>query len=100
MMQEVVKKQVLKLLDIGVIYPISDSQWVSITQVLPKKAGIIVIPNQEGELISTHVTTSWHMCIDYRKLNSLTRIDHFPHLFTDQLIERVVGHQYYYFLDG
>ena len=44
-LQEVVKKEVLKLLDVGLIYPISDSKWVTQTQVVPKKAGIIVVPN-------------------------------------------------------
>ena len=67
-LQEVVKKEVLKLLDVGVIYPISDSKWVSSTQVVQKKAGITVVPNSEGELIPTRVTTGWRMCINYQKL--------------------------------
>ena len=70
-LQEVVKKEVLKLLDVGIIYPISDSKWVSPTQVVLKKAGITVIPNSKGELIPTRVTTGWRMCIDYRRLNSI-----------------------------
>jgi hypothetical protein len=40
------------------------------------------------------------MCIDYRKLNSATRNDHFPLPFIDQILERVVGHECYCFLDG
>ena len=40
------------------------------------------------------------MCIDYRKLNSVTRKDHFPLPFIDQILERVASHKYYYFLDG
>ena len=40
------------------------------------------------------------MCIDYRKLNAVTRKDHFPLPFMDQVLERVSGHPFYYFLDG
>ena len=99
-LQEVVKNKVLKLLDVGIIYPILDSKWVSLTQVVPKKAGIIVVPNQDWELIPTRVTHRWRMCIDYRKLNSVTKKDHFTLPFIDQLLERVASHQYYCFLDG
>ena len=99
-MHEVVKKEVRKLLDIGVIYPILDCPWVSLTQVVPKKARITIVPNQEEELVLTRVTSGWRMCIDYRQLNSMTRKDHFPLPFMDQLLERVAGHNYYYFLDG
>ena len=40
------------------------------------------------------------MCIDYRKLNEATRKNHFPLPLLDQILERVAGHPYYYFLDG
>ena len=53
---EVVKAEVLKLLDVGIIYPISDSQWVSPTQVVPKKSEITVVQNSNNELIPTRVT--------------------------------------------
>jgi hypothetical protein len=52
-MQEVVKKEVIKLLDVGLIYPISDSPWVSPVQVVPKKGGMTVIANEKNELIPT-----------------------------------------------
>ena len=42
-MKEVVKKEIMKLLDAGIIYPISDSQWVSPIHVVPKKGGITVV---------------------------------------------------------
>ncbi len=42
-MMEVVKKEIIKLKDAGVIYPISDSGWVSPVQVVPKKMGITII---------------------------------------------------------
>ena len=99
-MKEVVKKEVLKLLDVGVIYPIADSKWVSPTQVVPKKSGVTVVENENNELIPTRVTSGWRVCIDYRKLNAGTRKDHFPLPFVDQMLERVVGHEFYYFLDG
>nr|GEW16750.1 DNA-directed DNA polymerase [Tanacetum cinerariifolium] len=67
---DVIKKEVKKLLDAGLIYPISDSPWVS------------------------------PVCIDYRKLNEATRKDHFPLPFMDQMLERLVGNEYYCFLDG
>ena len=51
-MKEVVKKEVLKLLDAGIIYPISDSKWVSPTQVVPKKSGITVVENKRAELVT------------------------------------------------
>ena len=85
---------------LGVIYPIFDSEWVSPTQVVPKKLGIAVVENESGELVPTRTTTRWRMCIDYRKLNAVTRKDHFPLPFLDQVLERVVGHKYYCFLDG
>nr|GEV98882.1 reverse transcriptase domain-containing protein [Tanacetum cinerariifolium] len=68
---DVIKKEVEKLLDAGLIYPISDSPWIS-----PR------------------------VCTDYRKLNEATRKDHFPLLFMDQMLEKLAGNEYYCFLDG
>ena len=99
-MKEVIKKEVLKLLDVGVIYPIVDSKWVSSTQVVPKKSGFTVVANERNELIPTWVTTGWRVCIYYRKLNVGTRKDHFRLHFVDQMLERVAGHEFYCFLDG
>ncbi|GJX44839.1 reverse transcriptase domain-containing protein [Tanacetum coccineum] len=97
---EVIKKEVLKLLDAGMIYPISDSPWVSPVHCVPKKGGITVVANEENELILTRLVTGWRVCIDYRKLNEATRKDHFPLPFMDQMIERLAGNEFYYFLDG
>ncbi|KAJ9535703.1 hypothetical protein OSB04_un001141 [Centaurea solstitialis] len=99
-MMEVVKKEILKLLDVDMIYPISDSKWVSPVQVVPKKSGIIVVENADGELLPTRVQNGWRVCIDYRKLNASTRRDHFPLPFIDQMIERLAGRTHYCFLDG
>jgi len=99
-MKEVVKKEVQKLLEAGMIYPISDSAWVSPVQMVPKKSGVTVIHNEKNELIPTRTVTGWRMCIDYRKLNQATRKDHFPLPFMDQMLERLAGKAYYCFLDG
>ncbi|RVW68111.1 Transposon Ty3-I Gag-Pol polyprotein, partial [Vitis vinifera] len=99
-LQEVVRVEVLKLLQAGIIYPISDSPWVSPTQVVPKKSGITVVQNEKGEEITTRLTSGWRVCIDYRRLNVVTRKDHFPLPFIDQVLERVSGHPFYCFLDG
>jgi hypothetical protein len=54
-MQEVVKGEVIKLLDAGVIYPFSDSKWVSPIHVVPKRAGVTVVQNKGRELVPTRV---------------------------------------------
>ena len=99
-MKEVFKKEVMKLLDASMIYPISDSAWVSPIQVVPKKGGMIVICNDKNELIPTRTVIGWRMCIDYRKLNQATRKDHFSLPFMDQMLERLAGQAFYCFLDG
>ena len=60
-MKEVVKTEVLKLLDVGIIYSISYSKWVSPTQVVLKKSRITVVKNEKGKLIPTRITSSWHI---------------------------------------
>ena len=99
-MKDMVRDEVLKLLDVGIIFAIADSKSVSPTQVVPKKSGVIVVVNEENELILTRVFTGWKVCIDYQKLNSCTRKDHFPLPFLDQVLERVARHVFYSFLDG
>ncbi|GJV56357.1 reverse transcriptase domain-containing protein [Tanacetum coccineum] len=94
---DVIKKEVEKLLDAGLIYPISDSPWVSPVHCVPKKGDFTVVKN---ELIPTQLVTGRRVCIDYRKLNEATRKDHFPLPFMDQMLERLVGNEYYCFLDG
>ena len=98
--KDVVKKEVIKLLDAGMIYPISDSTWVSPVQVVPKKGGMTVVPDEKNELIPMRTVTGWRVCIDYRRLNEATRKDHFPLPFVDQMLERLAGHMFYCFLDG
>nr|GEU94636.1 reverse transcriptase domain-containing protein [Tanacetum cinerariifolium] len=89
---DVIKKEVIKLLDAGMIYPISDSPWVSPVHCVPKKG----VANENNELIPTRLVTGWRVCIDYRKLNDATRKDHFPLPFMDRMLERegiVLGHK-------
>ncbi|GKE15273.1 reverse transcriptase domain-containing protein [Tanacetum coccineum] len=86
---EVIKKEVIKLLDAGLIYPISDSPWVSPIHCVPKKGGMTVVTNEDNELIPTRLVTGWRVCIDYRKLNDATRKDHFPLPFMDQMLEPI-----------
>nr|GEU67537.1 DNA-directed DNA polymerase [Tanacetum cinerariifolium] len=97
---DVIKQEVLKLLDAGLIYPISNSPWVSPVHSVPKKGGFTAVENEDNELILTRLVTGWRVCIDYRKLNEATRKDHFPLPFMDQMPEILAGNQYYYFLDG
>nr|GFA93744.1 reverse transcriptase domain-containing protein [Tanacetum cinerariifolium] len=85
---DVIKKEVIKLLDAGMIYPISDSPWVSPIHWVPKKGGMTVVAHKNNELIPTRLVTSWRVCIDYRKLNDATRKCHFPLPFIDQMLER------------
>nr|GEX40178.1 reverse transcriptase domain-containing protein [Tanacetum cinerariifolium] len=97
---DIIKKEVEKLLDAGLIYPIFDSPWVSPVHCVPKKGGFTVIKNEKNEFIPTRLVTGWRVCIDYRKLNEATRKDHFPLPFMDQMLERLAGNEFYYFLDG
>jgi hypothetical protein len=81
-MREVVKKEVIKLLDVGIIYPVPHSEC------------------EKDELIPQRTVTGWRMCIDYRKLNKATKKVHFPRPFIDEMLERLANHAYFFFLDG
>ncbi|GJY68917.1 reverse transcriptase domain-containing protein [Tanacetum coccineum] len=74
-MQEVVKKEIVKLLD-------------------------TVVTNEKDELVPTRTVTGYRVCIDYQKLNEATAKYHFPLPFMDQMLERLAGNKYFCFLDG
>nr|GFA67378.1 DNA-directed DNA polymerase [Tanacetum cinerariifolium] len=97
---DIIKKELERLFDAGLIYLISDSPWVSPVYCLPKKGGFTVIENEENELIPTRLVTGWRVCIDNQKLNEATRKYHFPLPFIDQMLERLAGNEFYCFLDG
>nr|GEV49455.1 reverse transcriptase domain-containing protein [Tanacetum cinerariifolium] len=73
---DVIKKEVLKLLDAGLIYHISDSPWVSPVHCVPKKGGFTVVENEENELIPTRLVTGWHVTF---KFPSILKIKKRPH---------------------
>ena len=92
-------KEVLKVKDAEIIYPVPDSTWVSPIHVVPKKIGMTVVKNDKGEVVLMRMQNGWRMCIDYRKLNEVTKKNHFPLPFLDQMIERLVGKSYFCFLE-
>ena len=59
-----------------------------------------VVRNEKKELIPIKTITGWRLWIDYRKLNTATRKDHYPFPFIDHMLDRLAGHPYYCFLDG
>ena len=99
-MKEVVRKEVLKWMNRGFIYAISNSPWVSPIHVVPKKGGSIMIRNEKNKLIPTRTVMGWRVCIDYRKSNIATRKDHYPLSFIDQMLDKLAGHPHYCFVDG
>ena len=82
MMKEIVKEELQKLLQVRFIYLISDSQWVSLLVLVPKKNG------------------KWRICVDYRELNKATLNDHFPLPFIDQVLDSLAGTKFFSFHDG
>ena len=99
-MKEVVRKEVIRLIEAGIIYPIADSKWVSPVHCVPKKGGMTVVPNDEDELVAQRTVVGYRMCIDFRKLNKATRKDHYPLPFIDQMLERLSKHSHFCYLDG
>ena len=65
-----------------------------------QKSGFTVIRNEKNEPIPTRTVTRWRVCIDYRKLNTITKKDYYPLPFIDQMLDRLDGHPYFCFLDG
>src|SRR4051812_19112591 len=99
-MKDVIKNEVLKLLEAGIIFPIADSRWVSPVHCVPKKGGMTVVPNESNELIPQRVVVGYRMCIDFRKVNKVTKKDHYSFPFIDQMLERLSKKTRFCFLDG
>lgn len=59
-MKEVVKKEIIKWLDASVVYPISDSIWISPVKYVPKKGGVTIMPNEKNGLIPLRMVTECH----------------------------------------
>ena len=91
MMKEVVRNEILKWLNAEFIYAILDRPWVSPIHVVPKKGGFTVIRNEKNELIPIRTMIGWMVCIDYRKLNTTTRKDHYPLPFIDQMLDTLTS---------
>ena len=98
MVKVVVRTEMLKLLEAGIIYPIADSRWVRNVHCVPKKGGIIVVPNDKNELSPQRIVTGYRMVIDFRILNKATRKDHYPLPFIDQMLERLSKHAHFFSL--
>ena len=87
-------------LDDGITQSLFDSELVSHVQVVPKKNNITVIWNNKNELVPTRAQYGCWVCIGYTKLNIATRKNHFSLPFVDQMLKRLAGYSFYYFLDG
>jgi hypothetical protein len=93
--REVVKKEVIKLLDARIIYPVPRSEWLSLVRCVMKQRGLTVVKNENNELTLQRIVTRWRICIDYRKLNKETKKDHFPLPFIDEMLGRLANHTYF-----
>lgn len=56
--------------------------------------------NEKGGISPQRIVSGWRVCIDYRKLNKVTRKYHFPLPFIDQMLERLAKHSYFCYLHG
>ena len=99
-MKDVVRKEVIRLLESGVIYPISDSKWVNPVHSIPKYGGITTIQNDKDEVLPTRTITEYKICVDFRKLNNITIKEHQPLPFMEQIIDRITSNSYYCLLDA
>ena len=99
-MKEVVRKEVLKWMNVGFIFAISNNPWVSPVHVVPKKGGFTVIRNEKNDLILIRTMTGWRVYINYKKLNTTTINDHYPLPFINQMLDKLAGHPHFCFLDG
>ena len=101
MLKEVGKRENMKLIDSGIIYPIPDSRRVSPIQVVPKKSGLTVVKYDKDEFDSHMDKQLGGECaLITDDSTPKQKKDHFPLSFLDQVLERVAGCAFYCFLDG
>src|SRR4051794_845049 len=98
-MKEEVRKEIIRLLDAGIIFHVEESELVSHVHCVPKKGGFTIVENEHNEMVPTRTVAGHRMCIDYRKLNKETRKYHYPLQFIDQTLERLALHSYFCYLD-
>ncbi|KAL3519000.1 hypothetical protein ACH5RR_021589 [Cinchona calisaya] len=91
------RKEVIKLRKVDIIYPINESGRVSHTQVVLEKGGITVIISETNELFPSRSVMGWCMYIEYLKLSEPTHKDHFPLPCNNQILERLASVAYYCF---
>ncbi|GJT33057.1 reverse transcriptase domain-containing protein [Tanacetum coccineum] len=85
---EVIKKEVIKLLDAGLIYPISDSSWVSPAHCVPKKGGMTIVENEDNELIPTsHKISKSEIEVDRAKVDVIAKL---PHLTSVKAVRKAI----------
>jgi hypothetical protein len=77
-----VKEKIDKHLEVGFIYHVDKTKWLS---------PIVIVPKMNGKL---------RVCVDYKKLNVVTKVDHFPLPFIELILEVVAGHEMYTLMDG
>lgn len=94
-MKKVVKREIIKWLDAGIAYPMGEP-----VQSIVKKGGVTVVANEKKELIPARTVTDWRICMDYRKLNKPTKMDHFPLQLTDQMLDMLASKEFSYFFDS
>lgn len=97
--RKVAKKEVLKLLEAGIIYPIYDNKWVSPVHVTPMEEGMIVIKNYKDAYVTTRTITRCRLCIDYRNLNKATRKYIFTLPFINHMLQHLAKHSHLCYLD-
>ena len=98
-MRDAAKKEVIRLLNDGIIYHVPNSEWVNPVHCVPKKGGLTMVEIEKSELTPQRTVTGWRMCVDYRKLNNATRKDQFPLPFIDEMLERLAKHSQFCYLD-
>lgn len=99
-MQKLVKNQIIKWFDAGMVYPIVDSKQVGPVKCVPKKDGIIVAPNEKTKLVPMRTITRLRVCMDYMILNIQTQKDYLIMSFMDKILDHFIGRECHYFLDS